>query len=653
MNPADAVLDKDAAGAYRHWRLERDGDGIAWLTFDKAGASTNTLSEDVMEELAAIVDRLAAEKPKGLVIRSGKPSGFIAGADVDEFTRIESVDDALAIVRRGWETFDRLAALPFPTIALVQGFCMGGGLELALACRYRIAVDVPGTRFALPEVMLGILPGWGGVKRLPGIVGPTAALDMMMTGRSIDARRAKKMGLVDAVVPPRVMENAGRLMALEAPKPRKLPFTQKLMNGPLKGVVAAMARVQLEKRAKREHYPAPYAILELWQKYGGDPFLPPPQDPASFVYLVEHPTTSNLIRIFGLQEWLKALGKDSDFEAKRVHVIGAGTMGGDIAAVCTLRGLTVTLQDTAPERLAPAIKRAGELFRKRLRDRLHVRDAMDRLTPDVHGDGVRHADVIIEAIFENLEVKQKLFADIEARAKPTAILATNTSSLKLADIGRTMKNPSRLVGLHFFNPVPQLQLVEVVKGDATDPELAKRAAAFVRQIDKLPLPVKDAPGFLVNRVLGPYMANAFRMLEEGVKAETVDKAAMEFGMPMGPIELADTVGLDICAAAGKALAGPDATPPQQLEERLKSGKLGKKTGTGFYHWEKGKPVKGPAGAVTGELIDRVMEPYLAEAKKVVDEGIVADADLADAGLIFGTGFAPFRGGPLNYLRNRG
>jgi 3-hydroxyacyl-CoA dehydrogenase / enoyl-CoA hydratase / 3-hydroxybutyryl-CoA epimerase len=653
MNPADAVLDKDAAGAYRHWRLERDGDGIAWLTFDKAGASTNTLSEDVMEELAAIVDRLAAEKPKGLVIRSGKPSGFIAGADVDEFTRIESVDDALAIIRRGWETFDRLAALPFPTIALVQGFCMGGGLELALACRYRIAVDVPGTRFALPEVMLGILPGWGGVKRLPGIVGPTAALDMMMTGRSIDARRAKKMGLVDAVVPPRVMENAGRLMALEAPKPRKLPFTQKLMNGPLKGVVAAMARVQLEKRAKREHYPAPYAILELWQKYGGDPFLPPPQDPASFVYLVEHPTTSNLIRIFGLQEWLKALGKDSDFEAKRVHVIGAGTMGGDIAAVCTLRGLTVTLQDTAPERLAPAIKRAGELFRKRLRDRLHVRDAMDRLTPDVHGDGVRHADVIIEAIFENLEVKQKLFADIEARAKPTAILATNTSSLKLADIGRTMKNPSRLVGLHFFNPVPQLQLVEVVKGDATDPELAKRAAAFVRQIDKLPLPVKDAPGFLVNRVLGPYMANAFRMLEEGVKAETVDKAAMEFGMPMGPIELADTVGLDICAAAGKALAGPDAKPPQQLEERLKSGKLGKKTGTGFYRWEKGKPVKGPAGTVTGEFIDRVMEPYLAEAKKVVDEGIVADADLADAGLIFGTGFAPFRGGPLNYLRNRG
>jgi 3-hydroxyacyl-CoA dehydrogenase / enoyl-CoA hydratase / 3-hydroxybutyryl-CoA epimerase len=653
MNPADAVLDKDAAGAYRHWRLERDADGIVWLTFDRAGASTNTFSKDVMEELAAIIDRLAAERPQGLVIRSGKASGFIAGADVEEFTQIETVEDALAIVRRGWETFNRLAALPFPTAALVEGFCMGGGVELALACRYRIAVDVPGTRFALPEVMLGILPGWGGVKRLPGLVGPSAALDMMLTGRSIDARRAKKMGLVDEAVPPRVMENAARTIVREAPAPRALPLVQKLMNGPLKPVVVAMARAQLQKRAKREHYPAPYAILELWEKYGGDPFAPPPHDPASFVYLVEHPTTANLIRIFGLQERMKALGKEAEFEARRVHVIGAGTMGGDIAAVCALRGLTVSLQDTAPERLAPAMKRSADLFRRRLRDRLRVRDALDRLAPDVHGDGVRHADVIIEAIFENLEVKQKLFADVEARAKPGAILATNTSSLKLADIARTMKDPARLVGLHFFNPVPQLQLVEVVKGDATDPELAKRGAAFVRQLDKLPLPVTDAPGFLVNRVLAPYMANAFRMLDEGMKAETIDKAATEFGMPMGPIELADTVGLDICAAAGKALAGADATPPKRLDELLKAGKLGKKTGEGFYRWEKGKPVKSPADPVTEELIDRVMDPYLAEARKAVDEGIVADADLADAGLIFGTGFAPFRGGPLNYLQSRG
>jgi 3-hydroxyacyl-CoA dehydrogenase / enoyl-CoA hydratase / 3-hydroxybutyryl-CoA epimerase len=653
VNPADAMLDKPAAGAYRHWRLDKDADGIVWLTFDRAGTSTNTFSKEVMEELGAIVDRLAAEKPKGVVIHSGKDSGFIAGADVDEFTRIDEVEQALAIVRRGWDTFNRLATLPFPTVALVRGFCMGGGFELALACRYRIAVDEPATRFALPEVMLGILPGWGGVKRLPKVVGPSAALDLMMTGRSVDARRAKRMGLVDASVPPRVMENAARIMILEAPKPRALPAVQRLMNGPLKRVVAAMARARLQKRARREHYPAPYAILELWEKYDGDPFLPPPHDPASIAYLVQHPTAKNLIRVFGLQERMKSLGKDSDFQAQRVHVIGAGTMGGDIAAICALRGLTVTLQDTTPERLAPAMKRAAELFGRRLRDKLRVRDALDRLIPDVNGDGVRHADVIIEAIFENLQVKQDLFAAVEARAKPGAILATNTSSLKLADIAQKMKDRSRLVGLHFFNPVPQLQLVEVVAGAATNPEGARKGAAFVRQIDKLPLPVKDAPGFLVNRVLGPYMANAFRMLDEGTKAETIDKAAEQFGMPMGPIALADTVGLDICAAAGKSLAGADATPPRRLEALLTAGKLGKKTGEGFYRWEKGKPVKDKPDPVNDDVIKRVMDPYLAEAKKAVDEGIVADADLADAGLIFGTGFAPFTGGPLNYSKTHG
>jgi 3-hydroxyacyl-CoA dehydrogenase/enoyl-CoA hydratase/3-hydroxybutyryl-CoA epimerase len=653
MNPADAVIDTKALGEYRHFRLETDNDGIAWLTFDKAGASTNTFSRDVMEELVAIVDRLGADRPRGLVIRSGKDSGFIAGADVEEFTRIDQIDDAVAIVRRGWDAFNRLAALPFPTLALVRGFCMGGGLELALACRYRVAVDEPATRFALPEVMLGILPGWGGVQRLPRLVGPQAALDMMMTGRSVDARRAKRMGLVDASVPPRVMENAARIMILEAPKPRELPFVQRLMNGPLKSIVASMARRQLEKKARREHYPAPYAILELWARYDGDPFLPPPQDDASIAKLVQHPTTKHLIRIFGLQERMKSIGKASDFTATRVHVIGAGTMGGDIAAICALRGLTVTLQDTSPERLAPAMKRAAELFGKRLRDKLRVRDALDRLLPDLSGDGVRHADVVIEAIVENLEVKRKLFAELEARAKPTAILATNTSSLKLADIGALMRDPSRLVGLHFFNPVPQMQLVEVVEGAATNPEWARKGAAFARQIDKLPLPVKDAPGFLVNRVLGPYMANAFRLLDEGVKAETIDRAAERFGMPMGPITLADTVGLDICAAAGKALAGADTAPPKPLRELLDAGKLGKKSGEGFYRWEKGKPVKGAPDAVTDDLVKRLIDPYLAEAQKAVAEGIVADGDLADAGLIFGTGFAPFRGGPMHYLRTSG
>jgi 3-hydroxyacyl-CoA dehydrogenase/enoyl-CoA hydratase/3-hydroxybutyryl-CoA epimerase len=639
---------------HRHWKLKTDGDNLAWLLFDKADSPTNVLSAEVMAELDRILDGLAAQKPRGLIIRSAKESGFIAGADVEEFTRIKDADDAMRLVRRGWDLYNKLAALPFPTLALVSGFCMGGGLELALACRYRIAVDQPGTRFALPEVMLGILPGWGGVMRLPRLVGPGAALDMLLTGRAVDARRARRMGLVDAAVPPRVQENSARMMVLEAPRPRTLPFFQRLMGwAPLRPLVAAMARKQVAARISPDQYPAPYAILDLWQKYDGDPFAPRPEDPASVIGLVEGDTARNLIRIFFLQERMKSLAKDSDFKAARVHVVGAGVMGGDIAAWCAMRGLTVTLQDQSPERIAPAMKRAADLFKRRLRDKARIRDALDRLVPDVAGDGARRADVIIEAIFENLQAKRELFAKLEARAKPGAILASNTSSLKLADIGAQFRNPSRLVGIHFFNPVPQLQLVEVVSGANTDAEVAKKAAAFVRQIDKLPLPVKDSPGFLVNRVLGPYINQALRMVDDGLAPETLDAAAIAFGMPMGPIELADTVGLDICLAVGKELAGENAEVPKKLAELVAAGNLGRKTGRGFYAWKDGKARKGSRRSAPPDLGATLMAPYLREARAAVAEGIVADADLADAGLIFGTGFAPFRGGPLNYLKEQG
>jgi len=646
------------AGGYRHWKLESDSDKLVWLSLDQAGASTNVLSAEVMSELDRIVDGLGAQRPKGLIIRSAKESGFIAGADVEEFTRIKDADDAMRMVRRGWDLYNKLASLPFPTLALVNGFCMGGGMELALACRYRIAVDQPGTRFALPEVMLGIMPAWGGVMRLPRLVGPTAALDMLLSGRAADARRARRMGLVDAVVPPRVQENSARMMVLEAPRPRRLPLFQRFMNSALmRPLVAAMARRQLAARASPDHYPAPYAILELWRRYDGDPFAPRPEDPASVVGLVEGDTARNLIRIFFLQERMKSLAKDSDFKAAQVHVIGAGVMGGDIAAWCAMRGLTVTLQDQSPERIAPAMKRAADLFRRRLRDKTRIRDALDRLIADVAGDGARRADVVIEAIFENLQAKRELFARLEAQAKPEAVLASNTSSLKLADIAAGFRNPSRLVGIHFFNPVPQMQLVEVVKGANTDAAVAKKAAAFVRQIDKLPLPVKDSPGFLVNRVLGPYLDQALRLVDGGIAPETLDAAAVSFGMPMGPIELADTVGLDICLAVGKELAGEHAEAPKKLAELVAAGNLGRKTGQGFYAWKNGKARKGsrrdaPADAQS-DLSAKLMAPYLREARAAVAEGIVADADLADAGLIFGTGFAPFRGGPLNYLKEQG
>ena len=649
MDRADANL----RTAAKHWRWGADREGLVWLTFDKQGEAANTFSREALEELAAALAAIRAQNPKGLIIGSAK-DGFVAGADVEEFTRFKSPEEALAFVRMGWDVFQVLHDLPFPTTAMVNGFCMGGGLELALACRYRVALEDPKVRFAFPEVMLGIMPAWHGVQWLPGIVGPAAALDMMLTGKAVDARRAKRMGLVDQAVPLRIFRNTARMVTLEAPRSRPLPFIQKLMLH-MKGVVVAQAKKQVQKKARREHYPAPYAILDLWQKYDGDPFAAANDPSCSIAALFEHPTTKNLIRIFFLQERMKALGKGVDFKPRHVHIIGAGVMGGDIAAVCAMRGLSVTLQDTAPERIAPAVKRAAQLFRRRLREPRLVRDALDRLIPDVSGAGAARADVIIEAIYENLEAKRQLFARLEAQAKPGAILASNTSSLKLSDIATALKDPSRLVGIHFFNPVPQLQLVEIVSSDRTEPELARKAAAFVRHIDKLPLPVKDSPGFLVNRMLGPYMQNAFRMLDEGVKPETLDQAMEDFGMPMGPAELADTVGLDICLAAGKSLAkniASEADAPGILVNKVALGQLGKKTGQGIYRYENGRPMKGQAGPHDADLVEALIDPYLTEAKAVLAEGIVAEADLVDAGLIFGTGFAPFRGGPLQYLASK-
>jgi 3-hydroxyacyl-CoA dehydrogenase/enoyl-CoA hydratase/3-hydroxybutyryl-CoA epimerase len=639
----------------KHWRWEKDAQGLAWLTFDKAGESTNTFSREALDELDAALDAVAAQAPTGLVIRSAKDN-FIAGADVNEFVKFKSADEAFEFTRKGWDVTQKLRDLPFPTTAMINGFCMGGGLEMALACRYRVALDDPKTRFAFPEVMLGIWPFWHGLQWLPKLVGPAAAFDMLLTGKTVDARKAKRIGLVTQAVPLRILENTARMVTLEAPAARALPFLQRLMLGPLRGLVVSQARKQVARRARREHYPAPYAILEAWQKYDGDLIRSKDDAFCSLKALSGHPTTANLIRIFFLQERLKSIGKDTDFTPRHVHVVGAGVMGGDIAALCAMRGMTVTLQDTAPERLSPAVQRAAKLFARRLRDKRRERDALDRLIPDVSGAGAARADVIIEAIFENLAAKRELFAKLEAVAKPDAVIATNTSSLKLADIAAGFRDPSRLVGIHFFNPVPQMMLVEVVSGAHTAPALAAKAAAFVRSIDKLPLPVRDAPGFLVNRVLGPYMQNAFRMLDEGVKPETIDAAMEEFGMPMGPIALADTVGLDICLAAGKELAkkGASGEPeaPQVLLNKVALGHLGRKSGQGIYAYEKGKPAKGQPDRYDQSLVDSLIEPYLTEASAVHAEGIVADADLIDAGLIFGTGFAPFRGGPLHYLATR-
>jgi 3-hydroxyacyl-CoA dehydrogenase / enoyl-CoA hydratase / 3-hydroxybutyryl-CoA epimerase len=646
--PQGSALAEDGM---QHWSLARDADGIAWLTFDRADATTNTLSKTALAEFAQALDTLDAQPPKGLVVRSGKTNGFIAGADVDEFGAIHDAQGVRDILARGLGLFDRLAHVRYPTLALIRGFCLGGGLELALACRYRVAVDEPSTRLGLPEVMLGIVPGWGGVMRLPRLVGAPAALDMMLTGKTVDARRAKRIGLADECVPARIMDNTARGVLLAQPAPRTLPFPLSLTQVPLaRRHVAAAARKRVAKCARRDQYPAPYAIIELWERFDGNPLAAPAGDPASVEALFATPTAANLIRVFKLQERLKSLGKEVAAGVSRVHVVGAGTMGGDIAAWCALRGFVVSLQDQNAGRLAPAMKRANALFTRRLRDPRRVRDAVDRLIPDVHGDGIAHADVIIEAIFEDVDAKRALFAGVEARAKPDAILATNTSSIPLETIATALRAPARLIGLHFFNPVARMMLVEVVAGRDSDAALVARGAAFVRAIDKLPLPVKSAPGFLVNRVLAPYLMAAMRGVDDGVAPEAIDEAAVAFGMPMGPIELADTVGLDICLAVGRMLEG-ESEAPRNLAQHVAAGELGKKTGRGFYAWINGRAQKTPPDAVPAGLGRRLVDPLVAEAKSALAEGIVADADLVDAGAIFGAGFAPFRGGPMHYARS--
>jgi len=657
----------------KHWKLEVDASHLAWLAFDRAGTATNTFSSEALRELGSIADHLVSMPPKGLAIYSAKDNGFAAGADIEEFTRFRDADEAIAFTALGNEVFDKVAQLPFPTLAMIHGFCMGGGTELALACRYRVMDDGPKTRMALPEVMLGIVPGWGGARRMPKLIGAAAALDLMLTGRGVDARRAKKLGLVDAVTQRRHFANAA-LQILSNPPPVHSPtLTQAITDWPgIRNLVAKMSRRQVEKRVRRDQYPAPYAIIDLWKDFGGDPRNVPRENPASTASLFFHPTAKNLIRIFLLQERLKKLGSDPGFPdtgtavppggkpgsdpVSHLHVIGAGAMGGDIAAWAALRGVTVTLQDLAPERIAPAIKRAAELFGKRLKQPHLVQAAMDRLIPDVAGAGVPKADLVIEAIVENADVKRKVYAQVEPRMKEGAILATNTSSIPLQQLSSALAKPDRLVGLHFFNPVAQMMLVEIVEGPQTSAAVMQAGQAFARQIDKLPLPCKSAPGFLVNRVLSPYLLEAMLMVDEGIPPETIDAAARDFGMPMGPIELADMVGLDIGWAVGQELAKPGSPIPKKLQSLVEAKQFGKKTGKGFYTWVKGKAVKSSGGPGTLDLkalADRMVWPALNEAVACVREKIVADADLCDAGVIFGTGFAPHRGGPINTIRARG
>ncbi len=641
------------------WASQTDADGIVWLTFDKPGGSTNVLSRDTLVELDAHMQKLAAAPPRGVVIRSGKTSGFIAGADVKEFSLLTSPSEAFGMVRGSQRILDHLEELPCPTVAVLHGFALGGGIELALACRYRVGIKSDRFSIGLPEVMLGIHPGFGGTVRAVRLAGVRTAMEMMLTGKTLRADKALRAGLIDRLVDAADAESTARMLIRTQPRSRRAPFSERVLSWPvLRPFVKRQLVAQVAAKARREHYPAPYAIVDLWAKYGGQGAAAYDAEARSISQLMCSETSRNLVRVFMLQDRLKNLGGKSKHEFARVHVVGAGVMGGDIAAWSAQRGLNVTLQDREQKFIDPALARARESFAKRLKDPLKAGELMTRLTPDVAGDGVPAADIIIEAIFENAAAKHELFARLEPRMKPSAILASNTSSITLEQLDDQLPDPGRLVGLHFFNPVAQMPLVEIVRGENTSEETVQKAIAFARRIDKLPLPCASSPGFLVNRVLVPYLHESMFAFNEGVPVEVIDEAALRFGMPMGPVELADVVGLDVCKHVGDIVAAAlHRQPPDlsRIDELIAAGKLGRKSGAGFYVWSDGKAQKspGPRPEPPADLEDRLILSLANECVAVLREGIVADADLIDAGIIFGSGFAPFRGGPISYARRRG
>ena len=643
---------------FQHWQAELRPDGVLVLSLDRADASVNALSQEVLFELGEIVERLGIEPPKAVVFRSAKPSGFIAGADIREFQQFDAKGTVNDAIFRGQQVFQRVAELPCPTAVAIHGFCMGGGTELSLACRYRAASNDPSTRIGLPEVNLGIFPGWGGSVRLPKLVGAPAAFDMMLTGRSVSASAARAMGLVDKVADAAVLVDAAAELAL---KGTKRPFRQRFMawitnTWIARRFLAQQMLKQVARKAPKAHYPAPYALVDSWKRGGGDIQQQLAAERKAVVKLASTPTARNLIRVFFLQERLKGSGgKDSGI--RKVHVVGAGVMGGDIAAWSAYKGFEVTLNDREQRFIDAALQRAQELFAKKVKDEAKRPEVAARLKSDLAGDGAADADLVIEAIIENAEAKRDLYSTVEPKMKADALLATNTSSIPLDELREHIARPAQFAGLHYFNPVALMPLVEIIHHASMAPQTQERLAAFCKKLGKLPVPVAGSPGFLVNRVLFPYMLEAMTAYSEGVPGAAIDKAAVKFGMPMGPIELVDTVGLDVAAGVGAELAPfLGLAIPEALQSPPEPGKRGKKDGQGLYKWENGKAVKPEVPKdykAPEDLEDRLILPLVNEAVACLHDGVVADADLLDAGVIFGTGFAPFRGGPIQYVRETG
>jgi 3-hydroxyacyl-CoA dehydrogenase/enoyl-CoA hydratase/3-hydroxybutyryl-CoA epimerase len=648
--------------ALRDWRFSIDQQGIAWAVFDREGESQNSLGRRSLEELAMIVERVeegARDRTiRGLVFISGKEKGFIVGADVREFETLPDERQVADNVAQVNGYLDRIERLPIPVVCCIHGFCLGGGLELALACHWRIATRDDATRIGFPEVKLGLFPGFNGTARSIRQAGALDAMQIMLTGSMIRAGAARAMGLVDELVAsPLNLPWAARKAIDRKRKAKPMSGWRALLRlAPARGLLAKKLRTETAKKVREEHYPSPFRLIDLFETHAGNLDGMKAAETRAFAPLMVGDTSRNLRRVFKLSEMMKAQApKNLAFKPLRVHVIGAGVMGADIAGWCVASGMEVSLQDVNAEQIGKGIAAQKRTINRKFKTKAERAAAMARLIADPKGANIGRADVVIEAIVEKLEVKQNLFKSIEGKLKPGAVLATNTSSIMIEEIAAPLADPGRLIGIHFFNPVAQMPLVEVIRGAQSREEEVGKGCIFVTAIDKFPLIVKSSPGFLVNRVLAPYMMQALQRLERGEQKEKIDEAARTFGMPMGPIELADTVGLDVCAHVGSILKlGPGG--PTKLDEMVAAGKLGKKSGEGFYVWKDGKTEKAelekPWDKFELERLGReLVEPLIREAERVRDEKIVDSADLVDAGVIFGTGFAPFRGGPLHFRAN--
>lgn len=640
-----------------NWLSRLDQDHMLWLQLDKKESSTNTLSAEVLQELDDILTEVEKKSPKALIIGSAKPAGFCAGADINAFKNT-SESEMTDLLKRGHAVLDRLAALTIPTVAVIHGHCLGGGLELALACQKRIGIK-DGLEMGFPEIRLGVHPGLGGTFRLNRLISPIAAMTMMLTGKSVYDIQAKKRGLIDDLIEQRHIVNAIHAAVSGKIKQRRRSFKNYLLNTPVaRKITAKKMRSMSEKKAPAANYPAPYALIDLWEQNGVDIKKMQTAEIASFARLMVGETAQNLVRVFFLHQSLKNLA-ESRSEIQHVHVIGTGSMGGDIAAWCALRGVKVTLSDQKAEPIAQAINNTEQLCRDKHQSEAETRSALDRLIPDMHNTGLEKADLIIEAVPEKIDIKQNLYQSIEPKIKDNAVLVSNTSSILIEELAGHLKNPARFLGLHFFNPVSRMLMVEVIGHENTSSDVLQRMLSFTRDIGKVPVPVTSAPGFLVNRALTPYLLEAIVMLEEGIDKEQIDGTAKNFGMPMGPIELADQIGLDICIHVADMLARtldkPMVKIPDSVRKKVDNGELGKKSDKGFYVWKNGKAQheNGAENKADDKITDRLILPMLDACVECYRKGVVKNLDHLDGAMIFATGFAPFRGGPIHYAQARG